>query len=322
MSRGVPSRGDILFTTEAPLGNVCRFPAEGRYAVGQRTVTLRPAEKILNYEYLLYFLLSEKGQRLIDIRSSGSTAKGIKSAELKKIKITLPAALPEQKKIAEILSTWDRAIDATERLSDNSRQRKKALMQQLLTGKKRLPGFEGEWERQPLGVIARVYQPKTISQSSLKENGHPVYGANGLIGFYDDYNHEDEQVAVTCRGSTCGLVNWTKPKSWITGNAMVVNVSDNPQVDKRYLYYILARSSLDYLVTGSGQPQITGDIKRHEILLPSINEQSAVSKIIHKADEEITLLESHLDCLMQEKKALMQQLLTGKRRVNVDTEAA
>lgn len=103
---------------------------------------------------------------------------------------------------------------------------------------------------------------------------------------------------------------------------MVINVDDNPEVDKRYLYYVLAGSSLDYLVTGSGQPQITGDIKRHEVLLPSINEQSTISKIIHKADQDIEQLQKYVACLKQEKQALMQQLLTGKRRVQVDTEAA
>jgi type I restriction enzyme S subunit len=150
MSRGVPVSTDILFTTEAPLGNACRYPSGEKYAIGQRIVCLRAKKNILDSDYLLYFLLSDHGQTLIDIKSSGSTAKGIKSSELKKIKITYPESISEQIKIAEILSTWDNSINTVQKLLANSQQQKQSLMQQLLTGKKRFDGFEGEWEEKRL----------------------------------------------------------------------------------------------------------------------------------------------------------------------------
>lgn len=164
----------------------------------------------------------------------------LNKASLEKIYVLIPPS-EEQEKIAKILSTWDQAISATEKLLENSQQQKKALMQQLLTGKKRLLDengvrFSGEWQRFSLGSIAKVYQPRTISQSELSSDGYPVYGANGVIGYYSDFNHELEQIAVTCRGSTCGVVNWTAPKSWITGNAMVINVDGSISVDKKFLF--------------------------------------------------------------------------------------
>ncbi len=137
MKRGIPQSGDILFTTEAPLGMACRYPTSGCYGVGQRTVTLRVNKK-LNSDYLLYFLLSEKGQLLIDLRSSGSTAKGIKSSELKKVKITFPSDIEEQKKIASVLTNSDKEIDLLKQNLADLKQEKKALMQQLLTGKRRV----------------------------------------------------------------------------------------------------------------------------------------------------------------------------------------
>ena len=242
-------------------------------------------------------------------------------ASLSKYFVMLPP-LAEQQKIAQILSTWDKAIAVTEQLLANSQQQKKALMQQLLTGKKRLldengARFEGEWEEFSLGNIAKVYQPKTISQSQLSFDGYPVYGANGIIGYYCDFNHELEQIAVTCRGSTCGVVNWTMPKSWITGNAMVINVDNNSAISKKFLFYVLSNADLKYLITGSGQPQITGDIKNHVVHLASFKEQKVIAQVLTIADQEIEVLQRKLDCLQQEKKALMQQLLTGKRRVKV-----
>ena len=137
MTRGIPKCGDILFTTEAPLGMACRYPEKGIFGVGQRTVTLRVNAKI-NSDFLLYFLLSEKGQLLIDLRSSGSTAKGIKSSELKKIEVRFSPIIEEQQKIATVLTNADKEIELLEQQLADLQQEKKALMQVLLTGKKRV----------------------------------------------------------------------------------------------------------------------------------------------------------------------------------------
>ena len=278
-------------------------------------------KEIIYPKYLLWQLRSPKFRTDLIRRVGGSALQEISLTELRKVKSLVPP-LAEQQKIAQILSTWDKAIAVTEQLLANSQQQKKALMQQLLTGKKRLldengARFEGEWEEFSLGNIAKVYQPKTISQSQLSFDGYPVYGANGIIGYYCDFNHELEQIAVTCRGSTCGVVNWTMPKSWITGNAMVINVDNNSAISKKFLFYVLSNADLKYLITGSGQPQITGDIKNHVVHLASFKEQKVIAQVLTIADQEIEVLQRKLDCLQQEKKALMQQLLTGKRRVKV-----
>jgi len=190
MKRGIPKVGDILFTTEAPLGNACRFPAAGKYAVGQRTVTLRANNKILP-DFLLYYLLSARGQRLIDVRGTGSTAKGIKASELKKLHVLFPKRKDEQKKIAQILSTWDKAIETVEKLIENSQQKKKALMQQLLTGKKRFPGFDGEWKEVRLRDCADCLDNKRIplnsEQRSVMKGSIPYWGANGIVDYVNDY---------------------------------------------------------------------------------------------------------------------------------------
>ena len=108
-----------------------------------------------------------------------------------------------------------------------------------------------------LSEIAQIYQPQTISSTELTEDGFLVYGANGIIGKYKDYNHETEQICITCRGNTCGMVNYTKPMSWITGNAMVINTDKyQDKVCKRYLYHYLSAYNFNSIISGSGQPQI------------------------------------------------------------------
>lgn len=113
------------------------------------------------------------------------------------------------------------------------------------------------WKEGTLDEIAELYQPKTISEKEMITDGkYLVYGANGIVGRYHSYNHEHSVVAITCRGNSCGEINVSRPFSWITGNAMVVNpVEKATSVD--YLFNLLKRSGIEKVITGSAQPQIT-----------------------------------------------------------------
>lgn len=136
-----------------------------------------------------------------------------------------------------------------------------------------------KWDMIKLADVCEIYQPKTITSKELVKNGqYLVYGANGIIGKYSTYNHEDSEVALTCRGATCGTVNYTKPKSWITGNAMVVKPTNN-QLSKRYLYYLLESIDLSSVITGAAQPQITRtNLSAFQIPLPPLEVQEEIVK--------------------------------------------
>ncbi|WP_149704662.1 restriction endonuclease subunit S [Campylobacter concisus] len=244
----------------------------------------------------------------------GATINSINNGNLLNFKIPLPP-LDEQEKIAEILSTWDEAINLTINLIENKKQFKKALMQNLLTAKIRFPEFKNEWLIVKLEEVSEIYQPQTISQSELTDSGFDVYGANGIIGKYGRYNHEFEQVVVTCRGNTCGAVNFTKPKSWITGNAMVINLDNSTKAIKTFIYYLLSNTNFQYLISGSGQPQITSNIRYHKIKLPNLNEQQKIAEVLTACDDEINLLNLKLENLKKQKQGLMQKLLSGKVRI-------
>ena len=120
-----------------------------------------------------------------------------------------------------------------------------------------IQNIQNNWQSTTLDQVAELYQPKTISGNELINNGrYFVYGANGIIGKYDKYNHLESQIAVACRGASCGSLTMTLPKSWITGNAMIVNPT--PQFPyKEYLYYTLCKKNIAYLCSGSAQPQLT-----------------------------------------------------------------
>ena len=338
MSRGIPDVGDILFTTEAPLGMACRFPEKGRYAVAQRTVTLRTSNR-LHSDFLLYFLLSEHGQRLIDIRSSGSTAKGIKSAELKKVKLLHPTCINEQQKIAKILTTWDKAIDTTERLIDNSKQQKKALMQQLLSGKKRLldengKPFEGEWEDATVSSFGKVVTGNTPPKNDPNNYGGSISWATAE-DFKQKYVSSTKvkltdsgatKARIVPRGSVLVTCIASIGKNAIANEGLATNQQINSVVinkdhSNEFFYYLIEFNTHKLLAwAGTTAVPILNktSFEKVKFTVPSLKEQQKIAAVLTNADKEIELLEQQLADLQQEKKALMQVLLTGKKRVVVD----
>ncbi|MGH8559385.1 MAG: restriction endonuclease subunit S [Methylococcales bacterium] len=168
-----------------------------------------------------------------------------------------------------------------------------------------------------LGDIASLYQRSTISAKQFTETGYPVYGANGVVGFYNQMNHHTWQVAVTCRGSTCGTVNRTVEQCWITGNAMVLNCDQSQRINKEFFYHLLCNQDLSDCITGTGQPQIVrAPLEAFFVPIPPIvEEQSAIATILSDMDSEITALEKNLSKARQLKQGMMQELLTGRIRL-------
>lgn len=127
-------------------------------------------------------------------------------------------------------------------------------------------------------------QWKTIASSMLKDSGYPVYGANGIIGYYSEYNHDKETILVTCRGATCGSVNICEPFSYINGNAMALDNLDE-KIDIKYLYYYLKKRGFDDVISGSAQPQITRtSIEKIEIPICEISKQKMIVNLFDKIE--------------------------------------
>ena len=246
--------------------------------------------------------------------------------DFKKIPVNIPS-LPEQKKIALILSTWDKAIELTEKLLGESRQQKKSLMQQILTGKKRLRGFSGEWisssieELENEGLI-KLSRGKVISKKDITNNpgDYPIYSSSvknaGLFGRYGEFMFDEELITWSVDGG--GHFFYRRKHKF-----SVTNVSGCMRLDTSHLSYLFIASQLELLhskLTFDYQTKAHPSVirKLYKIAVPSIGEQRKIETVISSAEHNIETLQQKLDCLKQEKKALMQQLLTGKRRVKVD----
>lgn len=146
--------------------------------------------------------------------------------------------------------------------------------------------------------ICNPKQWKTIPTSKLLDEGYPVYGANGIIGYYGEYNHEKPTVAVTCRGATCGAINITVPRAYITGNAMCLDdVNNDIEID--YLYYCLKQYDFNNVISGSAQPQITRQglekiyisVCSHDEQVEMVNRLKSVEKVIKLRKQELQSLD-------------------------------
>lgn len=146
-----------------------------------------------------------------------------------------------------------------------------------------------KWIRVKLTEICRPKQWKNLPIAALKNDGYPVYGANGIIGRYDKYNHEFPTIAITCRGATCGTLNITEPKSYITSNAMSLDDIDKG-VSQKFLYYALKNRGLKDVITGAAQPQITREsLKKISLLIPeTLSDQIKIAQTLTQAEKLIT----------------------------------
>ena len=151
------------------------------------------------------------------------------------------------------------------------------------------------WCRIPLLSLCNCYQPQTIPISQLDENGeYPVYGANGIIGRYNQYNHKEEEILLTCRGATCGEVNKSQPYSWVNGNAMIVHPLYD--IDNHFLYY-LSHTFKNHqgLISGTAQPQITrANLGKILICLPPLDEQHRIVSKIEEIFAQLDAIEASL----------------------------
>jgi type I restriction enzyme S subunit len=247
--------------------------------------------------------------------------------------------LPEQKKIARILSTWDKAIETVDKLIENSKQQKKALMQQLLTGKKRLPGFCGEWKEVRLGdVVSEVKRKVDWDDSaiykliSVKRRSEGLFLRDELIGYKiltkkmniakkGDFLISKMQVV---HGAT-GLVTSKFDGMHISDSYIALNAKKGSTLAIDFLNWLSKTKHFYHLAYLSSYgvhiEKMTFNLKlflKNKIKIPpTIEEQEHITNILNKKSQQITMLEKYKDRIEKEKQALMQQLITGKRRVTV-----
>lgn len=338
--------GDILFAgsgeTLEDIGKSVAFVDEFEAYSGGDIIILRGHNQ--DPKFLGFLLNTDFVSRQTFQLGQGHSVVHIYSSGLKNVKIPLPP-LPEQQKIATILSTWDKAIDKLTQLIAAKEQRKKGLMQQLLTGKKRFAGFKGDIKKRTIGKSINQITGFAFKSSEFNQDSQGIRlcrGVNISKGFlrFDQSNEmfwngnmeevskyflEENDIVISMDGSLVGrnyaqISNMDLPLLLVQRVAKIKSKSDLVQ---SYLFQCISSAEftkhVDSVKTSSGIPHISSkDINSFKIHLPSIEEQQKIASILSAADKEIELLKNELESLQQQKKGLMQVLLTGGVRVKIN----
>ena len=320
----IVNKGDILFAWAGTKG--VSFGAKlwnGPKGVLNQHIFRVEAKCGLDLHWLYLALL--KVTQKVEDKAHGfkSTLVHVQKSDITEQVLPVPP-LSEQKKIAQILAAWDKAISTTEQLLANSQKQKKSLMQQLLTGKKRLLNengerFGGEWKRVELGDLLNYKQPTPyLVESTEYDDSYktPVLtaGKTFILGYTDEgfgiFSQDLPAIIFDDFTTDSKFVEFPfKAKS----SAMkILTAKDGVSIK----YVFEAMQLIDFAVGGHKRHWISV-FSRLAIPLPSREEQQKIVAVLSTVDQEVTALEQKLDALKKEKKALMQQLLTGKRRVLV-----
>ena len=332
--RTAPSRaqrilrnGDVLMSTVRPnLMAHLFFHEQVPNAVCSTGFAVLRAKHDLSVPYFLFSqLFSEGVNDQIDKILSGSNYPAINSRDVKLIEIPCPPQVSEQRAIAEVLSDVDRLLNALEALIAKKRAIKQATMQQLLTGKTRLPGFSGAWETKRLEEVAdcldNVRVPLNETQRASMQGPYPYCGANGVLDYVNDYVLDGDVILIAEDGGhfdeflSRPIAYRMQGKIWVNNHAHILKAKLN--YDQGFLYFSLVHKNiLPYLSGGTRAKLNKFEMYKIEINVPNDNdEQRAIAVILSDMDAEITALEKRRDKTRAIKQGMMQQLLTGRIRL-------
>jgi len=314
MTRGIPEIGDVVLTTEAPLGEVAQINTTDKIALAQRVITLRGKKNVLDSTYLKYFLFSPIGQGNLKAKETGSTVTGIKQSELRKVEIYAPD-YETQVEIASILSSLDDKIELNLQMNHTLEAMAQAIFKEWFVNFN-FPGFDGElvdglpkgWK---LGTIKDVCEIKYGKDHKHLEDGEiPVYGSGGIMRYADQAIYNNHSILIPRKGTLSNLFYVSTP-FWSVDTMFYTIIKS--QFLQKYLFYLLKSLNLASRNVGSAVPSLTTEVlNKIEIVIPDNKTLKAfellVSSFYSKLDENNNQIKS----LTQIRDSLLPKLMTGK----------
>ena len=333
-ARRITKKGDVLLATVRP--NLKNFGFVDQDNVIASTGFAVLSEKRMDMRYLYNFLYSEVAEKQFYAQTVGSNYPALNSSDVKNLKLPIPP-LPEQQAIANCLTTWDSGIEKLTQLIAAKREQKKGLMQQLLTGKKRLDGFVGEWKEVKLNEIAKRV---TRKNKELNDTVITISAQRGLVLQEDFFNKRVASATLSNyyllhKGEFAYNKSYSKgypmgafkrlddfEKAVVTTLYICFKIKDNVNSDFLMNFFeagLMVNNLMRIAQEGGRAHGLLNiglaDFFNLKLNIPSFEEQTAIAHILTTADQEISLLEAKLAAMKEEKKGLMQVLLTGEKRL-------
>ena len=327
--------GDLLTVQTGDVGLTTIIPASLAGSNCHALIISRFDQRRVVSSFVSYYLNSKPGRSRLRLIETGTTMKHLNVGDMLQFLVPLPPTKAEQEAIAGALSDADALIESLEQLIAKKRNLKQAAMQELLTGKKRLPGFSGKWKVKSLGNLAAIQRgasPRPIDSPAWFDDNSPI----GWVRISDVTRSGMFLRETTQRLSALGVQN-SRPVARgslimsicaTVGRPIITDIDtcihdgfvvfDNLQADRQFLYYILKSIEGDWGKRGQTGSQMnlnTDLIKGSEMSLPDRKEQADIAAILTDMDAAIDELEAKLSKARQIKQGMMQELLTGRTRL-------
>ena len=312
-------KGQVLFTTEAPMGNVAQVPDDNGYILSQRTVAFETKEDMMTNDFLAVLLKSPLVFNNLSALSSGGTAKGVSQKSLKGLSITVPLDIDEQQKIGSFFKQLDATIALHQRKLDLLKEQKKGYLQKMFpkNGEKvpelRFAGFADDWEERKLSDIADRFDNLRvpITASDRKPGDTPYYGANGIQDYVEGFTHNGEFILVAEDGANDLKnypVQYVNGKVWVNNHAHVLQ-GKKTITDNKFLMNAIKNFNIEPFLVGGGRAKLNADVMmKLNILLPTFVEQEKIGSLFSLLDKTIALHQRKLDLLKEQKKGFLQKM--------------
>lgn len=324
----------IVVCTRATIGSAAICNTEIATNQGFKNII---TNETANPEWLYYNIIYSK-PRLVRL-GCGSTFLEVSKKDFSRFKIVAPL-LEEQRKIAEVLGVWDEAIEKQARLIEKLALRKRGLMQRLLSAKLRLPGFSSPWQKVKLGDIGKFDKGYGVPKESIRNTGNKAITYGEIYTKHDFVikkftSYIDDETAVASKKITQGAILFTGSGETLEDIGKCVAFIDNDiayaggdiiifnpsiEINRLVLSYCLNYAPVNAQKATYGQGHSVvhiyqKDLAKLQVTIPSVSEQNAIAEVLTTADREIELAKEKLERLRRQKRGLMQQLLSGKKRI-------
>ena len=312
--------GQVLFTTEAPMGNVAQVPDNKRYILSQRTIAFDVKEDIITENFLATLLRSPAIFNTLTSISSGGTAKGVSQKSLAGVDIHIPTDLREQTLLADYFHSLDHLITLHQRKCEDTKKLKKYMLQKMFpqNGSKvpeiRFKGFTDDWEQRKLEDVVEFLDTmrKPLEGAKRISGPYPYYGASGIVDYVDGYLFDEELVLLSEDGANITDRNYpvcflASGKYWVNNHAHVLKTKDGNE--NNFICNSLERKDYKQYNSGMAMPKLNQEVCRGiPISCPSFDEQKKIGDYFRNLDHFITLHQNKCEELKKIKKYMLQNM--------------
>ena len=267
--------------------------------------------------YLVYYLRDHKGRKIFYALAQGATRYNLSRQRFKRITVPMPTA-QEQTAIAQVLSDVDTLLQTINKLITKKQQLKRATMQQLLTGKRRLAGFTDRWEEKRLGDITKIKTGNKNNKDKVSNGAYPFFVRSQIVERINEFSFDEEAILIPGEGKIGKTIHYINGK--FDYHQRVYKISHfSPCIIGKFIYYYLSLNFNSDAIAQSVKATVDSlrlpTFKRFSVKIPKKSEQTAIAQVFSDMDREIEALKKKKTKYQQLKKAMMQQLLTGKIRL-------